>query len=225
MRSWVRYLWKAFNARPFGVPIPPFWFVGAGLRIARASFSIPPSGDDRRRRATAACVGFVAGNARFRNAIDAPLISLPLPDQHALLLDRLDDASKARQAKLEEQCRQLQKRARERQCRQRAYPRRLAARRAASAPAGGALRRGFRRQRSRGRQTASVSPIRSRSSTERLAQPDLDDDLRDALEDQEQGPRRSGWPCRARRVGACRCWTPSSSASASRSRSSGSRRC
>jgi hypothetical protein len=67
---------------------PAFYLIGAG--------------------ATAACVGFVAGNARFRNAIDAGDLP-PAPDQHALLLDRLDPASKARQTKLEEQCRQLQR--------------------------------------------------------------------------------------------------------------------
>ena len=35
MGSWIRYLWKAFNARPFGAPIPPFWFVGAAFGLVR----------------------------------------------------------------------------------------------------------------------------------------------------------------------------------------------
>jgi hypothetical protein len=104
--AWVRYLWKAFNARPFGAPIPPFWFVGAAFGLL--GFFVDPGFYLIGAGVTAACVGFVAGNARFRNAIDAG-DQPPLPDQHALLLGRLDDASKTRQAKLEEQCRQLQR--------------------------------------------------------------------------------------------------------------------
>jgi len=106
VRSWVRYLWKAFNARPFGTPIPPFWFLGAAFGLL--GFFLNPAFYLIGAGVTAACVGVVAGNARFRNAIDA-VEEDPGPDQHALLLERLDASSKARQAKLEEQCRQLQR--------------------------------------------------------------------------------------------------------------------
>ena len=106
MRSWVRYLWKAFNARPFGAPIPPFWFVGAAFGLL--GFFLNPAFYLIGAGVTAACVGVIAGNARFRNAIDA-VEEGPGLDQHALLLERLDPQSKARQAKLEEQCRQLQR--------------------------------------------------------------------------------------------------------------------
>lgn len=106
MRSWVRYLWKAFNARPFGAPIPPFWFVGAAFGLL--GFFLDPGFYLIGAGVTAACVGLVAGNARFRNAIDAVDLP-PAPDQHDLLLDRLDAASKSRQAKIEDQCRQLQR--------------------------------------------------------------------------------------------------------------------
>jgi hypothetical protein len=105
VRSWVRYLWKAFNARPFGAPIPPFWFVGAAFGLL--GFFLNPAFYLIGAGVTAACVSMVAGNPRFRNAIDAVDIA-PSPDQHALLLERLDPQSKGRQAKLEEQCRQLQ---------------------------------------------------------------------------------------------------------------------
>jgi len=106
VHAWVRYLWKAFNARPFGTPVPPFWFVGAAFGLL--GFFLDPAFYLIGAGVTAACVGVVAGNARFRNAIDA-VDQDPAPDQHALLLERLDGSSKARQAKLEEQCRQLQR--------------------------------------------------------------------------------------------------------------------
>src|SRR5215470_2923084 len=98
VRGWVRYLWKAFNARPFGAPIPPFWFMGAAFGLLgiflNPGFFLIGAG------VTAACVGLVAGNPRFRNTVDAADLPPP-PDQQGLLLERLDDKSKARQAKLE----------------------------------------------------------------------------------------------------------------------------
>lgn len=108
MRAWVRYLWKAFNARPFGAPIPPFWFVGAAFGLL--GFFLDPGFYLIGAGVTAACVALVAGNPRFRNTVDAGDLALaaPAPDPHASLMERLDAPSKARQAKLEEQCRQLQ---------------------------------------------------------------------------------------------------------------------
>jgi hypothetical protein len=106
VRSWVRYLWRAFNARPFGAPIPPFWFMGAAFGLL--GFFLNPAFYLIGAGVTAACVGFVAGNPRFRNAIDAGDLP-PAPDQQGLLLERLDDKSKARQAKIEAQCRELQR--------------------------------------------------------------------------------------------------------------------
>jgi hypothetical protein len=106
VRAWVRYLWKAFNARPFGAPIPPFWFVGAAFGLL--GFFLDPGFYLIGAGVTAACVALVAGNPRFRNTVDAGDLALAAPDPHARLVERLDAASKARQAKLEEQCRQLQ---------------------------------------------------------------------------------------------------------------------
>jgi hypothetical protein len=106
VRSWVRYLWKAFNARPFGTPVPPFWFMGAAFGLL--GFFVNPGFYLIGAGVTAVCVGLVAGNARFRNAIDAAELP-PAPDQQGLLLERLDAPSKARQAKLEEQSRELQR--------------------------------------------------------------------------------------------------------------------
>ncbi len=106
MRAWVRYLWRAFNARPFGAPIPPFWFVGAAFGLL--GFFLDPAFYLIGAGVTAACVGVVAGNARFREAIDA-VEREPAPDQHVLLLERLDPQGRQRQARLEEQCKELQR--------------------------------------------------------------------------------------------------------------------
>jgi len=108
VRGWVRYLWKAFNARPFGAPIPPFWFVGAAFGLL--GFFLDPGFYLIGAGVTAACVALIAGNPRFRNTVDAGDLALaaPAPDPHARLVERLDAASKARQTKLEDQCRQLQ---------------------------------------------------------------------------------------------------------------------
>ena len=180
MRSWVRYLWKAFNARPFGAPIPPFWFVGAAFGLL--GFFLDPGFYLIGAGVTAACVGLVAGNARFRNAIDA-LDQAPAPDQHALLLERLDDASKGRQAKLEDQCRQLQ--------------RVLETANAGSEHIQGVWQLAQLHLRLLVARFAADSVVSNEEGEDgkhlagqiaeldrRLAQPNLDDDLRNALEDQ-----------------------------------------
>ncbi len=180
MRSWVRYLWKAFNARPFGAPIPPFWFVGAAFGLL--GYFVDPSFYLIGAGVTAACVGIVAGNARFRSAIDA-VDQAPAPDQHALLLERLDDSNKARQAKLEEQCRQLQRVLETANAGSehiqgvwqlaQLHLRLLVARFAADSVVSNAEGEDGKRLSS---QIADLD--------RRLAQPNLDDDLRNALEDQ-----------------------------------------
>ena len=180
MRAWVRYLWKAFNARPFGAPIPPFWFVGAAFGLL--GFFLDPGFYLIGAGVTAACVGLVAGNARFRNAIDA-LEQAPAPDQHGLLLERLDDASKARQAKLEDQCRQLQ--------------RVLETANAGSEHIQGVWQLAQLHLRLLVARFAADSVVSNEEGEDgkhlagqiaelerRLAQPNLDDDLRNALEDQ-----------------------------------------
>ena len=180
MRGWVRYLWKAFNARPWGAPIPPFWFMGAAFGLL--GFFVDPAFYVIGAGVTAACVGFVAGNARFRNAIDAAELP-PAPDQQALLLERLDDKSKARQAKLEEQCRQLQ--------------RVLETANAGSEHIQGVWQLAQLHLRLLVARSAADSVVSNEDGEDgkhlsaqlaeldrRLAQPNLDNDLRNALEDQ-----------------------------------------
>jgi hypothetical protein len=104
---WPRYLWKAFNARPFGMPVPPLWF--AVLASGLVGWFIAPPLAMIGLGATAMFTGILASSKRFRSAVDASLLQAPVKEDKALLLTRLDDASRARQVKLEKQCAELQK--------------------------------------------------------------------------------------------------------------------
>jgi hypothetical protein len=105
---WPRYLWKAFNARPFGMPLPPLWFavIASGL----VGWFVAPPLALIGLGATGMFTGILASSKRFRNTVDAPqMLQAPAPDDKSVLLGRLDDKSRARQAKLEQQCAELQK--------------------------------------------------------------------------------------------------------------------
>jgi hypothetical protein len=182
VRAWVRYLWKAFNARPFGAPIPPFWFLGAAFGLL--GFFLDPGFYLIGAGVTAACVALVAGNPRFRNAIDAGDLA-PGHDPRALLLERLDAQSKARQTKLEEQCRQLQHVLETANAGSehiqgvwqlaQLHLRLLVARSAADAVVSNEEGEDSKQL------TAHMAEL-----DRRLAQPNLDNDLREALEDQSK---------------------------------------
>ncbi|MGK9230187.1 hypothetical protein KXS07_00730 [Inquilinus limosus] len=102
---WPSYLWRAFNARPFGMPVPPAWFaiLASGLLGAfiDPAFYLIGGG------LTAAVAGMVASSPRFRRTVDAADLP-PAEDDRDAVLARLDDKGRARQADLEEQCRALQ---------------------------------------------------------------------------------------------------------------------
>ena len=104
---WPRYLWKAFNARPFGMPVPPLWFavIASGL----VGWFIAPPLAMIGLGATAMFTGILASSQRFRTAVDARLLQPPPESEQTVLLRRLDDTSRNRQAKLEQQCTELQK--------------------------------------------------------------------------------------------------------------------
>jgi len=104
---WPRYLWKAFNARPFGMPLPPLWF--AVLASGLVGWFIAPPLAMIGLGATAMFTGIVASSKRFRTAVDAPLMTAPVESEQSILLRRLDDTSRNRQTKLEQQCVELQK--------------------------------------------------------------------------------------------------------------------
>ena len=105
----LRYLWKAFNVRPFGMPVPPLWFavIASGL----VGWFIAPPLALIGLGGTAMFTGILASSRRFRTVVDAGLLQpqAPVQDDKTALLKRLDDAGRARQAKLEQQCTELQK--------------------------------------------------------------------------------------------------------------------
>jgi hypothetical protein len=89
------------------MPIPPLWFAVAASGLV-GWFVAPPLALIG-LGATAMFTGILASSKRFRTAVDAPLLAAPVQDDKTALLDRLDDASRLRQAKLEKQCADLQK--------------------------------------------------------------------------------------------------------------------
>ena len=103
----LRYLWKAFNARPFGMPVPPLWF--AVLASGLVGYFIAPPLALIGLGATAMFAGILASSKRFRTTVDAKLFQPPPETEQAALLRRLDPWSRERHAKIEEQCAELQK--------------------------------------------------------------------------------------------------------------------
>jgi hypothetical protein len=104
--SAARYWWAAFNARPFGMPVPPnwfgiaafallgafvnpgFWIVGAGLELAYLSW--------------------LGGSRRFRNVVDAGTRAEdPVDVRYLALHERLDARQRDRQAAVEGRAREI----------------------------------------------------------------------------------------------------------------------
>jgi hypothetical protein len=103
----LRYLWKAFNARPFGMPVPPLWF--AVLASGLVGYFIAPPLALIGLGATAMFTGILASSRRFRSTVDAPLLPAPVESEQSALLQRLDPWSRERHTKIEEQCQDLQR--------------------------------------------------------------------------------------------------------------------
>lgn len=102
----MKYLWKAFVARPFGMPVPPnffalaafgllgwfltpgFWVLGAGLEVAY--------------------LAALANNKRFRNAIDAEADRAdPLDQRYNGMLMKLTPDQQQRQREIEARAREI----------------------------------------------------------------------------------------------------------------------
>jgi hypothetical protein len=103
----LRYLWKAFNVRPFGMPVPPLWFAVAASALV-GWFVAPPLALIG-LGATAMFTGILASSRRFRTAVDAHRMQPPPRNEQVALLGRLDPWSRERHQKIEEQCHELQK--------------------------------------------------------------------------------------------------------------------
>lgn len=104
---WLRYLGNAFNARPFGMPVPPLWF--AVIVSALLGAFVSPALTLIGLGGTALMTALIAANPRFQLAIDARSYKpAPAVDGKTALLSRLDGPSRERQSKIEAQCGALQ---------------------------------------------------------------------------------------------------------------------
>jgi hypothetical protein len=177
---WARYLWQAFNARPWGMPIPPLWFGLAAFGLL--GYFVDPAFYLIGGGATLVLTGSIASSGRFQRSVDAMNQAAP-PDDKAVMRDRLDERGRERQARLEQQCAELQRvlesaKAGDEHIRgvwrlSDLHLRLMTARSSAEAViASGEGEAG-------GRLPAQIKDLR-----QRLAQPDIDKDLREALEDQ-----------------------------------------
>jgi hypothetical protein len=179
---WPRYLWRALNARPFGMPVPPLWFgiAAAGL----AGYFLAPAFVLMGGAAVLLFTGLVASNRRFQQVVDAGDVA-PAPDERSLMLERLDEPGHARQMLLEQQCAELQRVLETAKAGAEhiegvwqlahLHLRLLAARSAAAAVLGDDARAGSKAL------AAQIDKLKGRQ-----AQPDIDNDLREALGDQRE---------------------------------------
>jgi len=162
------------------MPIPPLWFGLAafallGYFIAPAFYLLGAGG-------ALVFSGLIASSGRFRRVVDA-VNQPPPPDDKAALRDRLDARSKERQDKLEQQCAELQRvleaaNAGGEHIRgvwqlAELHLRLMGARSSAEAVVAG------RQDEVGERLTVHLKELRTR-----LAQPDIDKELRETLEDQ-----------------------------------------
>ncbi|KFN50836.1 hypothetical protein [Arenimonas composti] len=102
----LKYWWAAFNARPFGMPIPPNWFgiaafamlggfVNPGFWIVGAALEIT-------------YLSSLAGSKRFRNAIDVgERREDPADARYLAMTERLDGRQRERQSSLEARAREI----------------------------------------------------------------------------------------------------------------------
>lgn len=94
------YLWAAFTAKPFGMPIPPNWFGLAAFAMLGAvlspGFFVVGAGLE------IAYLAWLANNKRFRATVDAEARSLrPDEQRYRALIDPLDHHARGRQTALE----------------------------------------------------------------------------------------------------------------------------
>ena len=102
------YWWKAFNARPFGMPVPPNWFALAGFGLLGVFLS--PGFLLLGAGAEIAYLAWLANSRRFRNVVDAEagVVEVdPVDARYTELLRALDGPLLKRQRLVEERAREI----------------------------------------------------------------------------------------------------------------------
>jgi hypothetical protein len=110
MRGKLSYIWAAFNARPFGMPIPPNWFGLAAIGLLGAfvspGFLLLGAGLE-----IAYLMG-MSGNQRFRNVVDASALQKqqvedPVDRRYREFLDKLSLSEQRRHQQVEARAREV----------------------------------------------------------------------------------------------------------------------
>ncbi len=102
----MKYWWAAFNARPFGMPVPPNWFMLAAFGLMGAFLS--PGFWVLGAGAELAYLIGMGRNARFRRTVDAGAEREDPADQrYVALLQQLPRAQRERQQQIEARAREI----------------------------------------------------------------------------------------------------------------------
>lgn len=100
------YLAAAFNARPLGMPVPPNWFGIAAFALA--GFFLSPGFYLLGAGAEAIYLYWLASNRRFRASVDAGALPQdPADDRYRELLQQLPPPLQRRQQELEARAREI----------------------------------------------------------------------------------------------------------------------
>ncbi|MGL4318357.1 MAG: hypothetical protein ACRCTL_17300 [Pseudomonas sp.] len=102
----LRYLWAAFNARTLGMPLPLNWFALAAFGLLGAFIS--PGFWVLGGGLEVAYLALLAGNARFRQVVDAGNVPLdPAGDRYENMLGLLAPTQQQRQQRIEGRAREV----------------------------------------------------------------------------------------------------------------------
>lgn len=101
-----RYLWAAFMARPLGMPLPPNWFGLAAFGLL--GFFVSPGFWLLGAGLELAYLGLLAGNQRFRAAVDAGEVRVdPVEQRYEATLALLGEDQRQRQQRIEARAREV----------------------------------------------------------------------------------------------------------------------
>ena len=105
MKDKPNYWWKAFNARPLGMPVPPNWFGVAAFGLLGAL--VNPGLWLIGVGLEGMYLWWLAKNQRFRNAVDAEAGVTDSTSRYETLLASLDSAAQSQQYEVEREAAEI----------------------------------------------------------------------------------------------------------------------